>query len=116
LIESVHESVDLVKRREGLRRIACAIAMEAGCAIAQCEFDTIGAICGQGLIPLRALSGGRAGRASLCWTMFAPTGGRFLAGRSIWLDAVRRYFPDRKMVCRAPARKDGVPFLTALAT
>jgi hypothetical protein len=40
--------------------------------------------------------------------------GGFLAGRTIWLDAVRRYFPDRRAVADS-LPKDGVAVLERLS-
>ncbi len=45
---------------------------------------------------------------------YAAGAGGFLAGRTIWLDAVRRNFPDRKAVADG-LRKDGVAVLDRLS-
>ena len=44
---------------------------------------------------------------------YAAGAGGFLAGRTIWLEAVRRHFPDRAAVA-ASLRKDGVSVLERL--
>ena len=44
---------------------------------------------------------------------YAAGAGGFLAGRTIWLDAVRKHFPDRAAVA-ASLRKDGVAVLESL--
>jgi tagatose 1,6-diphosphate aldolase len=44
---------------------------------------------------------------------YAAGAGGFLAGRTIWLDAIVRHFPDRTAVA-ASLRKDGVSVLKRL--
>jgi tagatose 1,6-diphosphate aldolase len=45
---------------------------------------------------------------------YAAGAGGFLAGRTIWLDAVRSHFPDQKAVADS-LRKDGVAVLESLS-
>jgi tagatose 1,6-diphosphate aldolase len=88
----------------------------AAAKAAQHEFDAIGEICRDHRIPWVLLSGGAARdkfERVLDYACAAGAGG-FLAGRTIWLDAVRRNFPDRKAVANA-LRKDGVAVLDRLS-
>lgn len=87
----------------------------AAAKAAQREFDAIGEICGERRIPWVLLSGGAAPdkfERVLDYAYAAGAGG-FLAGRTIWLDAVLRHFPDRAAVA-AGLRKDGVKVLESL--
>jgi tagatose 1,6-diphosphate aldolase len=88
----------------------------AAAKAAQREFDAIGDICGKRRIPWVLLSGGAAPdkfERVLDYAYAAGAGG-FLAGRTIWLDAVRSHFPDQKAVADA-LRKDGVAVLDRLS-
>lgn len=87
----------------------------AAAEAAQKEFDAIGEICGERRIPWVLLSGGAAPdkfERVLDFAYAAGAGG-FLAGRTIWLEAVRKYFPDHAAV-GASLRKDGVAVLEGL--
>jgi tagatose 1,6-diphosphate aldolase len=83
--------------------------------IAQGEFDAIGDICRAQNIPWVLLSGGAAPDKfeRVLEFAYAAGAGGFLAGRTIWLDAVRKHFPDRAAVA-ASLRKDGVAVLESL--
>lgn len=87
----------------------------AAAKIAQGEFDAIGAICRERNIPWVLLSGGAAPEKfeRVLEFAYAAGAGGFLAGRTIWLDAVRKHFPDRAAVA-ASLRKDGVAVLESL--
>jgi tagatose 1,6-diphosphate aldolase len=123
VIESVREfakpeyAVDLMKLESPLAANGLPPRDRSAAArAAQREFDAIGAICGQRQIPWVLLSGGAAPdrfERVLDYAYAAGAGG-FLAGRTIWLDAVRRHFPDRKAVA-ASLRKDGVAVLDGLS-
>ncbi|WP_065754304.1 tagatose 1,6-diphosphate aldolase [Bradyrhizobium paxllaeri] len=82
---------------------------------AQKEFEAIGNICRQRNIPWVLLSGGAAPEKfeRVLDFAYAAGAGGFLAGRTIWLDAVRSHFPDRAAVA-ASLRKDGVGVLERL--
>jgi tagatose 1,6-diphosphate aldolase len=83
---------------------------------AQREFNAIGEICGDRRIPWVLLSGGAAPdrfERVLDYAYAAGAGG-FLAGRTIWLDAVRSNFPDREAVANS-LRRDGVAVLDRLS-
>jgi tagatose 1,6-diphosphate aldolase len=83
---------------------------------AQNEFDAIGDICRQRNIPWVLLSGGAAPEKFelvLDYSYAAGASG-FLAGRTIWLDAVLKNFPDRAAVS-ASLRKDGLNVLERLS-
>src|SRR5919106_1382608 len=84
---------------------------------AQKEFEAIGDICRQRNIPWVLLSGGAAPEKfeRVLDFAYAAGAGGFLAGRTIWLDAVRSHFPDRLAVA-ASLRKDGVGVLERLNT
>jgi tagatose 1,6-diphosphate aldolase len=83
--------------------------------IAQGEFDAIGDICRAQNIPWVLLSGGAAPDKfeRVLEFAYAAGAGGFLAGRTIWLDAVRKHFPDRAAVASS-LRKDGVAVLESL--
>ena len=87
----------------------------AAAKIAQGEFDAIGDICRAQNIPWVLLSGGAAPEKfeRVLEFAYAAGAGGFLAGRTIWLDAVRKHFPDRAAVA-ASLRKDGVGVLEGL--
>jgi tagatose 1,6-diphosphate aldolase len=123
VIESVREfakpeyAVDLLKLESPLAANSLP-ARDGGAAAraAQREFDAIGVVCGQRRIPWVLLSGGAAPdkfERVLDYAYAAGAGG-FLAGRTIWLDAVRSHFPDQKAVADS-LRKDGVAVLESLS-
>jgi tagatose 1,6-diphosphate aldolase len=75
----------------------------AGAKTAQKEFDEIGAICREAGVPWVLLSGGAAPpvfERVLDYAYAAGASG-FLAGRTIWLNAIRSHFPDLKAVAAA---------------
>jgi tagatose 1,6-diphosphate aldolase len=83
---------------------------------AQREFDAIGDICRERQIPWVLLSGGAAPdkfERVLDYAYAAGAGG-FLAGRTIWLNAVRMHFPDLKAVSEA-LQREGVGVLDSLS-
>lgn len=82
---------------------------------AQQEFDAIGDICRERNIPWVLLSGGAATEKfeRVLDFAYAAGAGGFLAGRTIWLHAVRNYFPDRGAVA-ASLQKDGVGVIERL--
>jgi tagatose 1,6-diphosphate aldolase len=84
---------------------------------AQREFDAIGEICAKRRIPWVLLSGGAASEwfERVLDYAYAAGAGGFLAGRTIWLDAVRKHFPDRGAVA-ASLKQDGVGVLERLNT
>jgi len=87
----------------------------AAAKAAQQEFDAIGDICRERNIPWVLLSGGAATEKfeRVLDFAYAAGAGGFLAGRTIWLHAVRNYFPDRNAVA-ASLRKDGVGVIERL--
>jgi tagatose 1,6-diphosphate aldolase len=122
VIESVREfarpeyGVDLLKLESPLA--AASLPARDGSAAAQNaqkEFDAIGDICRKQGIPWVLLSGGAAPDKFERVLDFAYAAGAsgFLAGRTIWLDAVRRHFPDRAAVATS-LRRDGVGVLERL--
>jgi tagatose 1,6-diphosphate aldolase len=123
VIESVREfakpeyGVDLLKLESPLAANSLP-PRDGGAAAkaAQSEFDAVGEICAARRIPWVLLSGGAARdkfERVLDYAYAAGAGG-FLAGRTIWLDAIRRHFPDSKAVA-ACLREDGVGVLTRLS-
>ncbi|MBS0532117.1 MAG: tagatose 1,6-diphosphate aldolase [Proteobacteria bacterium] len=122
VIESVREfakpeyGVDLLKLESPLA--ANSLPARDGSAAAQAaqrEFDAIGEICRERGMPWVLLSGGAAPdkfERVLDFAYAAGAGG-FLAGRTIWLDAVVKHFPDRNAVA-ASLRKDGLGVLERL--
>jgi tagatose 1,6-diphosphate aldolase len=89
----------------------------AAALAAQRQFDAIGEICRARRIPWVLLSGGAAPdkfERVLDYAYAAGAGG-FLAGRTIWLEAVRTHFPDRAAVA-ASLHRDGVARLDRLST
>jgi tagatose 1,6-diphosphate aldolase len=122
VIESVREfakpeyGVDLLKLESPLA--ANTLPARDGSAAAQAaqrEFDQIGEICRERRIPWVLLSGGAAPdkfERVLDFAYAAGAGG-FLAGRTIWLDAVVKHFPDRNAVA-ASLRKEGLGVLERL--
>jgi tagatose 1,6-diphosphate aldolase len=123
VIESVREfakpeyGVDLLKLESPLA--ANSLPRRDGGAAAdaaQREFNAIGEICGERGIPWVLLSGGAAHEKFervLEYAYSAGAGG-FLAGRTIWLDAVRNYFPDLAAVSAA-LNKESVAILNSLS-
>ncbi len=123
VIESVREfakpeyGVDLLKLESPLA--ANSLPLRDGRAealAAQKEFDAVGQICRQSGIPWVLLSGGAAPEKFelvLDYAYAAGAGG-FLAGRTIWLDAVRTHFPDLNAVSSALA-KESVHILDRLS-
>ena len=87
----------------------------AAAKAAQQEFDAIGDICRERNIPWVLLSGGAATEKfeRVLDFAYAAGAGGFLAGRTIWLHAVRNYFPDCN-ACAASLRKDGVGVIERL--
>src|SRR3954467_174465 len=79
---------------------------------AQKEFDAVGEICARAGIPWVLLSGGADRDKFECVLEYAYAAGAggFLAGRTIWLNAVRSHFPDIK-ACAEALRQDGVNIL-----
>jgi tagatose 1,6-diphosphate aldolase len=103
VIESVREftkpeyGVDLLKLESPLAAASLPDRDGSAAAIAaQREFDTIGKICKEHDIPWVLLSGGAAHDRfeRVLEYAYAAGAGGFLAGRTIWLDAVRTHFPD----------------------
>jgi len=89
----------------------------AAALAAQRQVDAIGEICRARRIPWVLLSGGAAPdkfERVLDYAYAAGAGG-FLAGRTIWLEAVRTHFPDRAAVA-ASLHRDGVARLDRLST
>ena len=122
VIESVREfakpeyGVDLMKLESPLA--ASSLPPRDGSAAAQAaqrEFDAIGDICQERSIPWVLLSGGAPPEKFEIVLDYAYAAGAsgFLAGRTIWLDAVRSNFPDRDAVARS-LRTDGVAVLERL--
>ncbi len=122
VIDSVREfakpeyGVDLLKLESPLA--ANSLPPRDGSAaanIAQGEFDAIGEICRARNIPWVLLSGGAAPDKfeRVLEFAYAAGAGGFLAGRTIWLKAVRKHFPDRAAVASS-LRKDGVAVLESL--
>ncbi len=103
VIDSVREfakpeyGVDLMKLESPLA--ANSLPMYDGSAKsreAQAQFDAIGNICRDACIPWVLLSGGAAqDKFELVLTYaYAAGASGFLAGRTIWLDAMRSHYPD----------------------
>ncbi|WP_024508177.1 tagatose 1,6-diphosphate aldolase [Bradyrhizobium sp. ARR65] len=122
VIESVREfarpeyGVDLLKLESPLAaNVLPPRDRSAASAAAQREFNAIGEICAERGIPWVLLSGGAAPERfeRVLEYAYAAGAGGFLAGRTIWLDAVRRHFPDRAAVA-ASLRKDGIDVLERL--
>jgi tagatose 1,6-diphosphate aldolase len=123
VIESVREfarpdyGVDLLKLESPLA--ANSLPARDGsplAAIAQNEFDALGDICHQHGIPWVLLSGGAAPdkfERVLDYAYAAGAGG-FLAGRAIWLNAVRTHFPNLETVSAA-LRQESVAVLDSFS-
>jgi tagatose 1,6-diphosphate aldolase len=123
VIESVREfakpeyGVDLLKLESPLAANGLPGRDGSAAAIAaQAEFDAIGAICREHGIPWVLLSGGAAHDRfeRVLEYAYAAGAGGFLAGRTIWLDAVRTHFPDLAAVSSA-LKKDSVAILNSLS-
>jgi tagatose 1,6-diphosphate aldolase len=123
VIESVREfakpeyGVDLLKLESPLAANDLpARDGSAAAKAAQKEFDAVGEICSEHDIPWVLLSGGAAHdkfERVLEYAYSAGAGG-FLAGRTIWLDAVRSHFPDLAAVSLA-LKKQSVAILNSLS-
>jgi tagatose 1,6-diphosphate aldolase len=124
VIDSVREfakpeyGVDLLKLESPLA--ANGLPARDGAAAAQAaqsEFDAIGEICSQHGIPWVLLSGGAAHDKfeRVLEYAYAAGAGGFLAGRTIWLDAVRTHFPGLAAVSNA-LNGDSVAILNSLST
>ena len=123
VIESVREfarpeyGVDLLKLESPLA--ANSLPPRDGGAAAQAaqrEFDAVGKICRHYDIPWVLLSGGAASDKfeRVLEYAYAAGAGGFLAGRTIWLNAVRSHFPDLKAVSAA-LRQEGIGVLDSLS-
>ncbi|MGB3815089.1 MAG: tagatose 1,6-diphosphate aldolase [Shinella sp.] len=123
VIESVREfakpeyGVDLLKLESPLaaNSLPARDGSEAALA-AQREFDAIGKICADAGIPWVLLSGGAATEKfeRVLDYAYAAGAGGFLAGRTIWLSAIRSHFPDTAAVAKALA-EEGVAVVDALS-
>ena len=123
VIDSVREfakpeyRVDLLKLESPL--VADGLPARDGSAAAkaaQREFNALGEICANHGIPWVLLSGGAAHdkfERVLDYAYAAGAGG-FLAGRTIWLEAVRAHFPDLAAVSAA-LQKQSVAILNSLS-
>jgi tagatose 1,6-diphosphate aldolase len=87
----------------------------AAAATAQGAFDAVGAICRQRGIPWVMLSGGAAPERfeRVLDYAYAAGAGGFLAGRTIWLNAVRTHFPDLSAT-RAALQQESIAVLQRL--
>jgi len=123
VIESVREfarpeyGVDLLKLESPLAANGLPLR-DGGVAAkaAQREFDAVGDICRQYDIPWVLLSGGAASDKfeRVLEYAYAAGAGGFLAGRTIWLNAVRQHFPDLKAVSTA-LREESISVLESLS-
>ena len=123
VIESVREfakpeyGVDLLKLESPLAANTLP-SRDGGAAAsaAQKEFDAVGEICREHGIPWVLLSGGAAQNKfeRVLEYAYAAGAGGFLAGRTIWLDAVRQHFPDLAAVSAA-LKKESVTILNSLS-
>jgi tagatose 1,6-diphosphate aldolase len=88
----------------------------AAATAAQREFDAVGEICNKHGIPWVLLSGGAAHDKfeRVLEYAYAAGAGGFLAGRTIWLNAVRTHFPDLATVSAALS-KESVTILNSLS-
>ncbi len=123
VIESVREfakpeyGVDLLKLESPLAANDLPHRDSSTAAIAaQREFDAIGEICRDHGIPWVLLSGGAAHDKfeRVLEYAYAAGAGGFLAGRTIWLNAVRSHFPDLAAVSAA-LKKESVAILNSLS-
>lgn len=123
VIESVREFAK-PEYRVDLLKLECPLAANglpahdggAAAKAAQREFDAIGEICRLHDIPWVLLSGGAAADKfeRVLEYAYAAGAGGFLAGRTIWLNAVRQHFPDLKAVSTA-LRRESVSVLESLS-
>lgn len=123
VIESVREfakpeyGVDLLKLESPLAANDLpARDGSASAKAAQAEFDAVGMICNEHDIPWVLLSGGAAHDKfeRVLEYAYAAGAGGFLAGRTIWLNAVRTHFPDLATVAAA-LNKESVGILNSLS-
>jgi tagatose 1,6-diphosphate aldolase len=123
VIDSVREfakpeyGVDLMKLESPLAANSLpARDGSAAAKAAQGEFDAIGEICAEQGIPWVLLSGGAAHDKfeRVLEYAYAAGAGGFLAGRTIWLEAVRTHFPDLAGVSKA-LQKQSVTILNSLS-
>jgi tagatose 1,6-diphosphate aldolase len=119
VIESVREFAKPMYRVDLLKLESPLAANElpqrdggAAALAAQREFDAVGDICAERCIPWVLLSGGAAPEKfeRVLDYAYAAGAGGFLAGRTIWLEAIRKHFPNRDGVA-ASLRSDGVGVL-----
>lgn len=110
VIESVREfakpeyGVDLLKLESPLAANSLPARDGSAAALdAQREFDAVGKICADAGIPWVLLSGGAAPEKfeRVLDYAYAAGAGGFLAGRTIWLNAIRSHFPDTAAVSQA---------------
>jgi tagatose 1,6-diphosphate aldolase len=123
VIDSVREfakpeyGVDLLKLESPLAANSLPPRDGSAAAVAaQGEFDAIGDICRDHGIPWVLLSGGAATDKfeRVLQYAYAAGAGGFLAGRTIWLNAVRSHFPDLQAVSSA-LRRESVGVLDSLS-
>jgi tagatose 1,6-diphosphate aldolase len=123
VIESVREfakpeyGVDLLKLESPLAANTLPHRDSGATATAaQTAFDAVGEICDEFGIPWVLLSGGAAHDKfeRVLEYAYAAGAGGFLAGRTIWLDAVRTHFPDLAAVSAA-LNKESVAILNSLS-
>lgn len=122
VIESVREfakpgyGVDLLKLESPLPVAILPAPGDDGAAAAQARFDELGAICRDAGLPWVLLSAGTTPERFAAVLTYAYAAGAqgFLAGRTIWLDAVRGHFPDGAAVLAA-LEGESVRRLQALA-
>lgn len=123
VIDSVREfakpeyGVDLLKLESPLAANALVPRDGSAAALAtQRAFDAVGEICAVRQIPWVLLSGGAARDKfeRVLEYAYAAGAGGFLAGRTIWLDAIRKHFPDGDAVA-ASLRSEGVGVLEQLS-
>ena len=90
---------------------------DAAARDAQRQFDAIGEICAKAGAPWVLLSGGASTEmfARVLDYSYAAGASGFLAGRTIWLDAVRANYPDKAAVSAALQAR-GVGILDDLST
>lgn len=120
VIDSVREfakpeyGVDLFKLESPIS-VKALPARDGGAASneAQAWFDALGEACAG--VPWVLLSGGASAEmfGRVLEYSYAAGASGFLAGRTIWLDAIRSHYPDKAMVERALAA-EGVRILEAL--
>jgi tagatose 1,6-diphosphate aldolase len=123
VIDSVREfakpeyGVDLMKLESPLAANSLPVRDGSAAAkAAQRDFDAIGEICTEHGIPWVLLSGGAAHDKfeRVLEYAYAAGAGGFLAGRTIWLEAVRSHFPDLADVSKA-LQEQSVTILNSLS-